>query len=495
MDRKGKRHAGHKTDGLSITSLLRKIIKAGVYSKEIMIPATSALIVLFILLWLDEIFDFPRLLFTSATTPFNWQEAVLESLIVLAVWLVALSIIFRNIYLRQEAERELLESERLIKEVINFLPDPTFAIDIKGNIIVWNRAIEEMSGIKSQNMLGKGNYEYSLPFYQTRRPLLIDLALKYNDGTAKYYSFIRKENDCLIVDSVDLVINGQKRTLWAKASKIFDLNNNIVGAIESVRDITERKHMQEELLKAKKLEAIGVLAGGMAHDFNNLLSVILGNIDYAKMYVTPGSLIDRCLSDALEASTRSSELARLLLTFSKGGNPIKETGSLRKTMQNIKQNFSSDSNKRVEVSLPDDLWPANFDELQINQVMYSLISNAKEAIKEEGVIRIMAENIIITPLNQYQISAGKYVKVSVEDNGIGIPEEIIENIFDPYFSSKDMGNQKGMGMSLSICYSIIKKHRGNIGVRSRVGTGTTFYFFLPASENISVQKQDSADTF
>ena len=237
--------------------------------------------------------------------------------------------------------------------------------------------------------------------------------------------------------------------------------------------------MEDELLKAQKLDSISLLAGGIAHDFNNILTSILGNISLAKMIRDP-QVIENKLINAENACEKAKGLTQQLLTFSKGGLPVKELTCLDKILKDSALFASSGANTKCEFSIPDDLWWVEIDKGQINQVISNLVINANQAMPNGGVISISAMNVILEYLkHNLPLKEGNYVKVSISDHGIGIPDDIMPKIFDPFFTTKPKGN----GLGLSTCYSIIMKHGGYITVDSQNGIGTTFSFYLQASPN------------
>ncbi len=245
-----------------------------------------------------------------------------------------------------------------------------------------------------------------------------------------------------------------------------------------------KDRMEQELLKSKKLESVGVLAGGIAHDFNNLLSVILGNINMAKEDTGKWHISYEFLNEAEEASLRAKDLTHQLITLSKGGAPIKRTGSAEKLLRESVLLFISGYNASCEFNIQKDLWPVDFDEIQMKHVINNIITNATQAMPEGGKIQIDAENYLNDKGNEQilPLQEGRYVKISIQDEGAGISEEFLPLIFDPYFSTRERGTQKGMGLGLATAYSIITKHNGYIGVESELGTGTVFHIYLPASE-------------
>jgi signal transduction histidine kinase/ActR/RegA family two-component response regulator len=246
---------------------------------------------------------------------------------------------------------------------------------------------------------------------------------------------------------------------------------------ELMSEMKERNRTEDELLRARRLESIGLLAGGIAHDFNNLLTAILGNISLAKMFIDPSHKVSGRLAEAEKACTRAKDLTRQLLTFSKGGAPIKRTVSIKELLIDSASFALSGSNVKCEFDLPADIRPIEVDEGQISQVINNVIINADHAMREGGLIRVRARNITVAPTDGFPLRNGNYVQISVEDHGNGISAEYLPKIFDPYFTTKP----KGSGLGLATCYSIIKRHEGLITVESEVGVGTTFYIYLPAS--------------
>jgi two-component system cell cycle sensor histidine kinase/response regulator CckA len=243
------------------------------------------------------------------------------------------------------------------------------------------------------------------------------------------------------------------------------------------RDISERKRQEEELMKAQKLESLGILAGGIAHDFNNLLTGIMGNLSLLEKSPRLADDDGRRLEAAMKASVRAQTLTHQVLTFSRGGFPIKRTGSVGQLLVDSVEFSLRGSNVRSELSIPDDLWPVDMDEGQIHQVIHNLLINAVQAMPEGGAVKIGADNIVITEELQLPLPSGRYVRISVRDEGVGIAQENLGKVFDPYFTTK----AEGTGLGLATAYSVVKKHGGLITVGSKVGSGSTFCFYLPAS--------------
>lgn len=274
---------------------------------------------------------------------------------------------------------------------------------------------------------------------------------------------------------------GEERWISNAAVQVRDEQGRIVGSLGILQDITERKRMEDKLLKARKLESVGILAGGIAHDFNNLLTAILGNVSLAKTLASPQSKIYKRLTEAEKASMRAQELTQQLLTFSKGGAPITQSEDIRELLKETALFVLLGSNVRCEFNVPDDLWRVDVDKGQFSQVIQNLTINANQAMPEGGIITIRANNCtndaalknLIIPLQK-----GNYVRISIDDQGCGIPKAYLEKIFDPYFTTK----QEGSGLGLATAYSIVEKHKGAITVDSQIGKGTTFTIYLPASK-------------
>ena len=260
------------------------------------------------------------------------------------------------------------------------------------------------------------------------------------------------------------------------SSSLMRLNDKqyLIGMI---RDITEKKRTESELLKIKKLESLGVLAGGIAHDFNNILTVILGNINLASMYIEPENKAFPLLQEAEKASERARNLTQQLLTFSKGGEPVKRTTSIEKIIIDSANFALHGSSVICKYNIPEDLWMVDIDSGQISQVIQNIILNACHAMPVGGVIDVSCENISDTKTEPVTLSVPKYIKITITDTGCGIPEKYIDKIFDPYFTTK----QTGSGLGLATCHSIIGKHDGNISVKSEAGEGAVFTIYLPAS--------------
>jgi two-component system, cell cycle sensor histidine kinase and response regulator CckA len=273
----------------------------------------------------------------------------------------------------------------------------------------------------------------------------------------------------------------------------FEEGQAIIGTLF---DITERKKAEAELLKARKLESLGVLAGGIAHDFNNILTGIITNLFMAKLKVKADPDAFQLLSEAEKASFRASKLVKQLLTFSKGGAPVKEVVSIKAIIEESVGFCLSGSNVNYKLELATDLPDVEADRGQIDQVLNNLVINADQAMPGGGTATVSAENVTVDEGSRpasgkaVGLQPGRYVKVTVKDEGVGIPRESLDKIFDPYFTTKP----NGTGLGLTIAYSIIKAHKGIITVESSVGIGTAFAFYLPAAKEKGETERKSIST-
>jgi signal transduction histidine kinase/ActR/RegA family two-component response regulator len=257
----------------------------------------------------------------------------------------------------------------------------------------------------------------------------------------------------------------------------------------AVTDITERKRAEADCLILNKLESTGILAGGIAHDFNNLLTVVLLDLELAQALTPPGEELAHLLEEAKKASLTASGLTQQLITFAKGGAPVRKPTRLSGVIQESVRPSLSGSNVRCEFSLAEDLCLAEVDAGQIGQVIRNMVLNAREAMPEGGVVFVRAENVVLSAQEQPSLPTGEYVRVSIADQGGGVAKDVLPKIFDPYFSTKQGGKQRGMGLRLTICHAVAQKHGGAIAVESAVGVGTTFHIYLPAARKLSGEEK------
>ena len=366
--------------------------------------------------------------------------------------------IVKDVTDRKRAEEALKKQLDLFERITETSPVGITLVDIDGSIRFANLSAEKILGLTKSEITRRVYNdprwhiidESGEPFPEDKLPFSIVM----NTGAAVY-------NVRHGIEWPD----GRRVILSINAAPLKDDSNKVIGMVAALQDITERKRMEEELLKADKLESVGILAGGIAHDFNNILTSISGNISMAKMQVKPGHKIFDLLSAAETASVRAQGLTRQLLTFAKGGMPLKETALIQKLIKESSLFVLRGSKSECEFQIAEDLWPVEADVGQISQVISNIVINANQAMPEGGIIRIEAENLMPEKIHEIPVKPGRYIHISIKDQGVGIAEKHLSKIFDPYFTTK----QAGSGLGLATAYSIIKKHNGHISVDSLPG--------------------------
>jgi PAS domain S-box-containing protein len=389
----------------------------------------------------------------------------------------------RDISELKKAEKALAGEKEQLAVTLRSIGDGVITTDTEGKIVLINKAAEKLSGWPQGEAIGNPfNAVFHIINEKTRMPCDDPVEKVLKAGIIIGFA------DHTVLISRD----GKEKIIGYSGAPIRDKHSKIIGVVLVFRDITEKRKMENELLKAQKIESVGILAGGIAHDFNNILTGILGNISLAKTHAKPGDALFKKLAAAEKASLQAQDLTQQLLTFSQGGAPVKKTTSIAELLMDTAKFASRGSNTRCEFEISDNLSPVMVDEGQISQVINNLIINADQAMPDGGIIKVRAENIIVKAQQDPALKEGTYVKISLEDQGVGIQKEHLRKIFDPYFTTK----QKGNGLGLAIVYSIIKKHDGYIHVESESGVGTTFSLYLPASdERCTVKDEKSEKTF
>jgi PAS domain S-box-containing protein len=259
---------------------------------------------------------------------------------------------------------------------------------------------------------------------------------------------------------------------------IRDAGGRSTGTVLVLRDVTERSRLESELQRASKLEAVGILAGGIAHDFNNILAVVMGNLTLAQLDAGTGAAALRWLKEAERGALRARDLTQQLLTFAKGGDPVRTAVLLPEIVREAAKFALHGSTVRGEFDIANDLWAAEVDGGQIGQVVQNLVINATQAMPGGGTMRISLCNEELYEDAPAPLAAGRYLKLSLADSGTGIRPEHLARIFEPYFTTKEQGS----GLGLATVYSIIRKHQGHVTVESEMGKGTTFNLWLPAAK-------------
>ncbi len=373
---------------------------------------------------------------------------------------------------RKRAERALRENELKFRSIVEHSPDGIAVANEEGVVTEWNRGAEVILGLPRENAMGRFIWEiiwecggYSGPDDRDRIRDMIRRTLREGQGP-----WLGRPSEVLVHRP-----EGEPRFLQHTAYAVGSERGYML--IGTVHDITERKRVEEERIRADKLESIGILAGGIAHDFNNILVAVLGNITLAKALLKDNGEVRDILAGAEKAGFRARDLTRQLLTFSRGGAPVRESASLTEIIRESAVFSLRGSNVRCECSLPEELWPVHADRGQMSQVVGNLILNAAQAMPRGGIITVTAENVSVPPGEDLPLAPGRYVRFSIRDRGVGIPREHLARIFDPYFTTKETGS----GLGLTTTYSIVRNHGGHITVESEPGAGTVFHVHLPAS--------------
>ncbi|HOD36603.1 MAG TPA: PAS domain S-box protein [Syntrophales bacterium] len=386
---------------------------------------------------------------------------------------------------KRRAEEELKESEQRLYSILQNSPIPAFVIGNDHRVIFWNRALEELSKIPADEILG--TTQHWRAFYKKERPCMADLLVDSEIGRIPKWYVDKYTKSGLLEEAFEATdffpdLGEEGKWLRFTAAAIRDSSRNRVGALETLEDITERMKAEEELNKIRRLESLGTLASGVAQDFDLLLSAMLRNIFLAKISIDEeDTILEEGLAIAEKAGLQAKELMHQLITFAKGGYPVRKVSSLSPIILDAAAATLSESVVRCNFLIPDTLWPADIDEGQIRQVFHNVIQNAREAMSDVGTMDIRAENITLEKDEEIPLRAGHYVRILIQDRGIGIPKENLTRIFDPYFTTKKVRTHKGLGLGLAVCYSIIKNHNGLITVESEVRKGTTVQIYLPAT--------------
>lgn len=371
---------------------------------------------------------------------------------------------------RKRAEDRLQRSEQFIRSILDTVDEGFIVIDRDFCILTVNKAYCNQVGGTSDDIVGRHCYEIShrapRPCYEAGEECAVREVFATGEPHTASHRHIDAQGTVLFVET--------------KAYPIRDISGAVTSVIETVNNITEKHLLEEERLKTQKLEAIGTLAGGIAHDFNNLLQGVFGYISMAKLKLDPREPSFDMLAQAEQALHLSVNLTTQLLTFSKGGQPSKKRLALQPLIENSVKFALSGSSVDYRIALAGDLMTVEADEGQISQVIQNIVLNADQSMPLGGTVEICAKNVRapgrgLPPL----LGAGNYVALSIRDSGVGIPEQYLQKIFDPYFTTKE----KGSGLGLATSYSIVKNHGGLIGVASEAGRGTTFTVYLPAIES------------
>jgi len=365
---------------------------------------------------------------------------------------------------RKNAENALKESEEKFRQIYEHMSVGIAKVSLSFRIESANDAYCQMLGYREDQLIGKHLKDITAPEALDENLLKqSQLATGQIDHFRMEKKFIHK-NGNIIAGILD-------------ANLVRDAHETPLYFLGSVLDITQRIKLEKQVQQTQKMDAIGTLAGGIAHDFNNILNVFTGNISYALSSLQEDDELYDVLSDVMLGTKQAENLTHQLLTFAKGGEPIKKLCNINSLLEKASRFVTSGAKSKCEFKLASDLWTAEIDPGQINQVVSNLIINADQSMPHGGIITIHSKNTVIEKGSAFPLSPGHYVKINIKDSGCGIQEAHKSAIFDPYFTTKKNGN----GLGLTTSYSIIKRHKGHIAVYSETGLGTVFSVFLPAS--------------
>lgn len=402
--------------------------------------------------------------FTNPTYQFKIGD--LADLISSIIFLLSCMMIVFIVEIMHRAWANLASERKLLNVTLDSLGEGVVAINREARIIFINKAGANLIGCNPEKVIGQP---------------LEKIFYVFDDSTSQPIDirFTTKHESDLVMLAGDLC----EVPITLNCSPIKFPNEQVIGTVVVFQDISERLKTQQELVKTDKLDSLGILAGGIAHDFNNILGAILSNVQLAMMKMEKNQDIKVYLARTVETARKASDLTKQLMTFSKGGSPVRKDASLVELIKDTAEFALRGTKVKAEFAIPDSLWIASVDESQISQVIHNLVINAQQAMPRGGVILIAAENIRAG--DQSRFKPGNYIKITVTDKGIGIPRENLTKIFDPFFTTK----KQGTGLGLTISYSIIRQHEGYLEVDSQEGVGTTFIIYLPALDGISVSSE------
>ncbi|MHA1560922.1 MAG: PAS domain-containing hybrid sensor histidine kinase/response regulator [Promethearchaeota archaeon] len=390
-------------------------------------------------------------------------------------------LIIRDITEKKHTEENLVAEREMLSITLAGIGDGVTTLDSEGNIILINRVAEKILEMNYNEVFGKNLFKL-IPFYREKSneqydPLEVEEMFLERITFPPPFSLIKMKD-------------GREKIIEHNIAPIHNKNGIITGNIIVFRDITDKRKKEAEDFKNQKIESIGLLAGGIAHDFNNILTAVLGNTALLKMDLDENSEKLSILNELESAIYRASKLTHQLLTFSKGGSPIKKFMNIASIIKES-ANFALHGTKNeIEFKFSPALWPVHIDEGQISQVTHNLVINAVQATKTNPKIIIQASNYLMEQKNIFMLTSGNYVKISIQDFGAGITDENQKKIFDPYFTTKE----RGSGLGLSVCYSILTRHNGKITVDSKINIGSIFTFYLPAFPEVAIKPEETSNT-
>jgi PAS domain S-box-containing protein len=376
---------------------------------------------------------------------------------------------------RVTAEEEMAREKDQLAVTLQAINEGVMSLDENCTVVLANDMATKILGIRRDSLVG-----------HTIRDILFSEEEKAYMKTCHYTDTERRLYPYQGSMCKQVYIDGSRRIVEIYQMPVYTAMNRLTAVVLILKDITERLHMENELLRRQKLESLSILTGGIAHDFNNILTAAMSNVAMAHIQMEKNGLSSEYLVNAEQALQQARDLVRQLSTFAKGGSPVKETTSLKELLEKIIQFTLSGARVSRTITIADDLDLVDIDTTQFGQVLNNLLLNAIQAMPEGGNLTLDARNREITEKDTLTLSPGRYVQVSITDTGVGIPEEYQKQIFDPFFTTK----KEGSGIGLATAYSIIKRHNGYISVESEENRGTTFSVFIPSSSGTLTMKEE-----
>ncbi len=372
------------------------------------------------------------------------------------------------------AEEALAAEKERLAVTLRAMSECVITTDVAGLIQFMNPAATSLTGWGAEEVYGRPVAEIcTLQDSRSDQTMALPIArVICGDAVADLPSHTRL-----------VTRRGDRRQIEGRCAPLHAVDSKVIGTVLVFRDVTEQERLEQELVRATRLESVGVLAGGIAHDFNNILTAVMGNLALAQLDTAAESPAGACLRSAEKAALRARDLTQQLLTFAKGGEPVRAAVQLVAVVREMAAFALHGSHVKAFYDMAPDLWPADADKGQIGRVVQNLVINAVQAMPNGGTLRIMARNDSHDGQSQPGLQQGDYIQIAITDTGEGIKPEHLARIFDPYFTTK----QTGTGLGLAAVYSIVKKHRGHIEVESQLGQGTTFRIWLPALHQQLVQ--------
>jgi PAS domain S-box-containing protein len=372
-----------------------------------------------------------------------------------------------DITARKQAEDAIATEKERLAVTLRSIGDGVISTDMDGVITLMNRVAEELTGWSAEAACGRNVNEVFRTLDEETRAVCPSPVAE----VVAQHAIVQPDEARVLVTRA-----GEERIVRSSAAPICDRASMVIGAVLVFRDVSAERRTEEELLKAQKIESISMLAGGIAHDFNNLLTVVLGNVSLARMHAETNTLVNERLNDAETAVAQAMQLTQQLLTFARGGAPVKKQVAVGQLVRDTVPLLLRGSAVRCDLAIPPDVWMTEIDPGQISQVVNNLVINAVQAMPQGGELQVAVDNVMLPTALAPHMHPGQHVRIAVRDTGPGIAPEYLQRIFDPYFTTKSKGN----GLGLTISYSIVKNHKGVLTVESQMGKGTCFFIYLPA---------------